>query len=329
MALLPDNMLPPNYRIDEYLMYFFGGGICFAFLSLHLYLPRTQLCISIQDRYLPEERDYPKTASDYPMGLDGLPFKWLQDSAQVAPMVRAKIGTSLRKDWRKRARGGSAIGITPHIVINEKTTEQQIWGQLLLSAWIKHYFNSVGQIEAYKELITHFPSDTLNKLLMHLEKHPLLPYEANSSLAYLKSLSRLFTMTHNQESQHFLYGDTEKADDNLSNAVLRYSPKGVFRTSLETGIPRRTIYQLIKEGKIQAENSNSDVITLSDDTIDKLQKRAEKQRTRKAIFEYAKLKGKSSEATKKWLQRHQDLPEDEFKNELSLWLELDRPSKQS
>ena len=64
-----------------------------------------------------------------------------------------------------------------------------------------------------------------------------------------------------------------------------------------------------------------DIIILSDDAIEKLKQK----KKRKDISQLAKLKGKSREAIKKWLQRHRDLPEEKFNKELSLWLKVRQP----
>jgi len=107
-----------------------------------------------------------------------------------------------------------------------------------------------------------------------------------------------------------------------------YLPKSVPWAHQEIGLPIRTIYHLVREGKLKKAADSSkkgadagDIIILSDDTIEKLKQR----KRRRDILKLAKAKGKSDEAIKKWLQRHRDLPEDKFNRKLSLWLGVRQP----
>lgn len=330
VPLWPNETPPDNYEINEMLGYERGGGFCVAWLHIQIWSPSIQqpdrqFYVSVEDRYVPAQRSSPKTEEGAAITPETYLYDWWkQDVGKQAEIVKGMQGALLYDRWKQDKRKAKPEDWPREIIINENTTSEQIWGQLLLSAFGQRYFSEAGETRAYEDLERHFSPEVLNRILTHLLEHSFNPYDSKSSMAYLKRLSRLFKMTFNQESQHFLYPNTEESNERLG-AVPRYSLKGVFWASLETGMPKRTIYQLIKQGEIQADNSNSDLITLTDDAVDKLKKRADNKKKRKDIFQIAKLKGKSDEAIKKWLQRHRDLPKDEFDNELSLWLGVRQP----
>lgn len=359
IPLCPNEPPPGNYEIIELLSYSFGGGFCDAYISIHIWSPSIQqpdrqFCVVIEDRYVPEERSSPKTEDGVTITPEAYPYNWWeQDAEEQAKITRGMQGAFLYNWWKQGRRKARPQDWPAEIIINEGTTSEQVWGQLLLSAWGHNYFNEAGQKRAYEELEGYYRHPVLktdagnskddlrddkviDSILMHFSKHSFNPYDAKSNMAYLKRLSSVFRMTHNQESGDFLYGGIEKSDDNLSNAVLRYLPKSIPWAHQETGIPKRTIYHLLREGKLKKAADSSkkgtdagDIIILSDDSVEKLKQLATLKEKRKAIYEYAEGNGKSREAIKKWLQRHRDLSEDEFNNELSLWLELDTFNKQS
>ncbi len=352
---LRPNPPPENYQIIELLQYRLGGGICDARLSVHIWSPaeqpKRQFSVSVDDRYVPEQRSSPKTEKGVAITPEAYPYNWWeQDAGEQAKMARGMEGAFLYNWWERDRRKARPQDWPAEIIINKDTKPEQIWGQLLLSAWGHNYFNKLGQTKAYEELKRYYSPIVMDRILMHLQKHSFNPYDAKSSLAYLKRLVWEYNLEHYREEtkdrppirqleeetvregmNHLSSKVQESIRRNLKTQKYSNERPGesIAQISFETGIPKRTIYQLIKEGKIEADSSNSDPITLSDYAVDNLKKRAERQNKRKAIFELAKREGKSHEVIKKWLHRHRDLPEDEFKNGLCSWLGLDSPSKQN
>jgi hypothetical protein len=119
----------------------------------------------------------------------------------------------------------------------------------------------------------------------------------------------------------------EENGDNLSEVTPRYLPKSIPWAHQETGIPIRTIYHLVKEGKLKKAVDSSkkgtdagDIIILSDDAVEKLKQLATLKERRKAIYKCAEGEGKSRVAIKKWLQRNRGLTDVQLAAKLKQWL---------
>jgi len=348
IPLNPSKPQPANYEFKELLVCEFGGEYCQA--SLYMWLINPYLRQNDRKFYLIVEHrrtprpgiSYVKNGREwtYPGGfeigdsdlekflIETHPYtRWEKDARTARPRTNP---TEIRAEC-----GGQAvvyeenrIFTAPIILIDEDTIEEQIRGQLLFYAWGSGYFNSLEETEAYAELRRYFKPEVLYKLIEYFQKHTFSPYNAKSNLAYLRRLSRLYKKEYELEelggSLYFLPGgNTEENGDNLSKVIPRYLPKSIPWAHQETGIPIRTIYHLVREGKLKkaadsSENGTDagDIIILSDDAIEKLKQR----KRRKDISQLAEMKGKSREAIKKWMQRHRDLPEDKFNKKLSLWL---------
>jgi hypothetical protein len=109
-----------------------------------------------------------------------------------------------------------------------------------------------------------------------------------------------------------------------------YPPGSIPAVATQTGIPEGTIYRLIREQKIQAAKNQEGFLSLDDHNIAKLEQWAGGRKNRKLIFETAEENGESKEATKKWLQRHRDMPNKELREQLEHWLGISpgrRPQK--
>lgn len=330
IPLWPNETPPNNYEINEMLGYELGGGFCDAWLHMQIWSPSIQkadrtLFVCVEDRYMPKQRSSPKTESGLAITWENYPYNiYEQDIEEQVEIFKAILGNSLYESWKSHRKTTKSPELPIEILVNADTTTEQIWGQLLLQAFVQKYLNEAGQAEAYKELSKYYNPQVISRIIEHLLNHSFNPYDAKSNLAYMKSLSRSFQTIDNQEGEHFFYKNCERTDGDSCNALLKYTPNSVFGASLETGIPKRTIYQLIKDGEIQTDNSNPNIITLTDDAIEKLGKLSQKRTKRDDIYELAKLEGKSKHATKKWLQRHRGLPEDKFKEAFSKWLKLDK-----
>ncbi|MFC1981625.1 hypothetical protein ACFLVN_05240 [Chloroflexota bacterium] len=343
IPLKPNELPPDKHEINELLTYELGGGYCQACIYMWLINP----CLRQNDRkfyLIVEHRHTPRPIIEYIKG--GREWTYpegfeIDDSELEKFLIEIHPYTRWKKDARKarprtnpveiRAEcGGQAIVheenkifTAPIILINEETSQERIWGQLLFYAWGHGYFNNSRETQAFKELTGYFgikfdeeleiyrDTTRLDNIITHLRKHTFSPYDARSNLAYLKRLSKVF--------------GREKRD-------LSSLPKSIPWAHQETGIPIRTIYHLVKEGKLKKDVDSSkkgsdagDIIFLSDDAIEELKQLATQKEKHKQIRELAKLKGKSREAIKKWLQRHSDLPEEKFNKELSLWLKVRQP----
>ena len=345
IPLKPNEPPPDKHEINEFLTYELGGGYCQA--SLYMWLINPYLRQNDRKFYLiAEHRRTPRPLIRYIKGGR----EWAYPGGfeiRDSELEKFLIKTHPYKRWQKDARkarprlnpvdnradiGGAAyivegdeIFTAPTIAIDEDTTSEQIWGQLLFCAWGDGYFrqNPPDENNAYSELrrlllpnkykylpedeVPNHVNDRIIDSIMYFWKHAFSPYDARSNLAYVKRLLKVF--------------GRKKKDS--------YLPKSIPWAHQETGIPIRTIYHLVREGKLKKAADSSkkgtdagDIIILSDDAVEKLKQLATLKEKRKTIKEFAEGQGKSREATKKWLQRHRDLPEDDFNKKLLLWLDV-------
>lgn len=352
IPLKPGDSLPKNYEVNEVLAYELGGGHCTAYILTQLWSPSLQqpdrwFYVYVEHRYIPGQRYPQKRAIDVNavrriLGKNVPEYPEYKDCAVITPSVYRYNW------WKKGARKArprlnpvdnradidagaywieeDKIFTSPIIVIDEETSKEQIWGQLLFHALGYGYFrqNSPEENNASSELrrlllpkkykylpedkVPNHVNDRITDTIMYLRKHALSPYDARSNLAYVKRLLKVF--------------GREKKDS--------YLPKSIPWAHQETGIPIRTIYNLVREGKLKKAADSSkkgvdagDIMILSDDAIEKLKQR----KKRKDIYQLAGIKGKSRKATKKWLQRHRDLPEDDFKDSFKRWLNKSNANK--
>ncbi len=354
IPLNPSKPQPANYEFKELLVCEFGGGYCQASLYMWLINPYLRqndrkFFLIVQSRRTPSPIiSCVKNGREwtYPGGFE------IGDSGIEKFLIKIHPYTRWKKDARKaRPRlnpvdnrsdiGGAAyvteedkIFTAPIIVIDEDTTSEQIWGQLLFCAWGDGYFrqNPSEETNAYSELrrlllpkkykclpedrVPNYVNDKITDSIMYFCKHAFSPYDARSNLAYLKRLSKVL--------------GREKKDS--------YLPKSIPWAYQETGIPIRTIYHLVREGKLKKAADSTkkgsdagDIIILSDDAIEKLKQLAAQRekpeniaqkKKRENIRQSAKDKGKSNEAIKKWLQRHRGLPNKDFEDNFKQWLDI-------
>ncbi|MCX5998168.1 MAG: hypothetical protein NTU41_00865, partial [Chloroflexi bacterium] len=302
IPLRPGKPVPNGYEINEVLAYELGGGNCTAYILMQLWSPSLRqpdrsFQVYMESNYAPGRR-YPRKGR---IDINALRRSWGKDAPEQPEYRDSKtITPSVCRyaSWREGARkarprsnpvvnrsecGGSAVCIedgkvftAPTIMIDEDTTAEQIWGQLLLYAWGHSYFDNVGETEAYKELARYYRPQVLSDVLVHMRRHTFSPYDARSNLAYMKQLRKWC----GRDKHSFLPSFEEKdgVDANKrSKTKTQRLPKTVAWAHQETGIPMRTIYHLVATGKLKIaviddahEVTAGDAITLSDDAIEKL-----------------------------------------------------------
>lgn len=101
--------------------------------------------------------------------------------------------------------------------------------------------------------------------------------------------------------------EPRERNDNLRVMRSRYPPGSVMFVAAETGIPEWTLYRMIRNKIVEYTINDEGLLCLNDHAIEKIKKLTQHQTSRKKIFEFARERGKSSEAIKKWLQRHRNL----------------------
>ncbi len=346
IPLNPSKPQPANYEFNELLIYELGRGYCKA--SIYMWLINPYLRQNDRKFYLiVEHRRTPKPIIEYIKGSREWTYPGgfeIGDSELEKFLIAIHPYTRWKKDARKarpranpaeiRAEcGGEAyvheenkIFTAPIIAIDEDTTEEQILEQLLFYAWGYGYFDNLGETEAYEELKRYLKPEVFNDIIMHLRKHTFSPYNAKSNKAYLKSLNKWFSKKlENEKSGGMEDTGGISQEDDLRVAYRHYPPGSVPHTAEEIGVHEWTIYRLIRQGEIKATRNEEGLIFLDNDAIRELKQLATQKGKHAQIRELARLKGKSDEAIKKWLQRHRDLPEDKFNKEFSLWLEVRQP----
>lgn len=253
--------------------------------------------------------------------------RWKKDARKARPRANP---AEIRAEW-----GGAAyvheenkIFTAPIITIDESTTEEQIWEQLLFYVWGYGYFDNLGETEAYKELRRYLKPEVLDDIIMHFQKHTFSPYNAKSNKAYLKSLNKWFSKKlENEKSGGMKDTGGISQEDDLRVAYRHYPPGSVLHTAEEIGVPKSTIYRLIKQGKIKDTRNEAGFISLDNSAIAELKQLAAQKKRRQNIFDEAKPKGKSDKAIKKWLQRHRELTGNEFQKPFIKWLHKPRNQK--
>ncbi len=390
IPLKPNESPPDRHEINELLIYEFGDigltGYCQA--SIYMWLINPYLRQNDRKFYLiVEHRRTPRPIIQYikggrewtyPRGFE------IGDSELEKFLIEIHPYTRWKKDARKarpelsavnhrRDIGGAAIAYegnkiftVPIILIEEDTTKEQIWGQLLIYAWGSGYFkrNSPEENDAYCELrkyllpkkyrnlpedeVQDYVNDKIHRILEYFWSHTFSPYNAESSDHYLRKLLKTTTRkieyerSEGRKRSSKMIADIGLPDNTEDYKIQCPSPEepeggdysihypsypdgSIPNVARQTGVHEWTIYRLIRQGEIGATKNEKGFILLDNDAIEELKQLATQKEKHKQIRKLAKLKGKSREAIKKWLQRHRDLPEEKFNKELSLWLKVRQP----
>ncbi len=336
------------------------ANIVMSLQSARLHHPDRQLYVYLADRRSPRqgiryvvnggEWTYPKGFEVEDKELENLlvqsnPYaQWEKDKKAVrsksnpAETAAECAGLALVDE-------GKGVYTAPFILIDEKTPPARIWTQLLVHAWGNGYFdNQMAQREAWEELIRYWlPDARLSKgasdipsaevgqvmggMMQHFKKHPLVPYDPGSSGAYIKKLLKGYLKKVRNES----IGSTKylgrnidpgKQGKGLRVVSLRCPLGSVFNVAQETGVREWTVYRLIRQGKIKSTRNEEGFICLDGEAIAEVKQVAERNRRRKFIYEIALEKGKSQAATKKWLQRHRNLSQEQMLTTICHWLDI-------
>jgi len=292
MPITPFKDPPAGYKVRLELTYVLGKGGYGAYLWAALDSPYTKQRFDIQicHDFLPK---------DYRQSLGYQSWK----------RIRRGVSSLRTREDNSDIKGKELIPY--RIKIDEKTKPGMIWTQLLLCALSQGYLSWDDRVyEELSVLVPHIdgsvrgPSreDVFHSILEHFRTKRLYPYAPSSFGAYRLRLKSGFEK--NISSKYY-------------QATL--SLTGIPKVASETEIPKQTIYRLIKQGKVQARKDQG-YLEVTDNGMAELNRLSQEKEKRSNIFQLAGLKGKNKQATKKWLQRHRDMPNSELREQMEHWL---------
>lgn len=285
--------------------------------------------------------------------------RWKKDARKANPKLK-EVNDRKNIGGAAIAHEGGKIFTVPIIVIDERTQIKTVWEQLLICAWGHGYFDQNGEPLAYEQLKQYYKEDVLIDLLMHFRKHTFSPYDAITNLNYIKRVfSGYFKKQKHKESSGVRYkrrtdndeedtlkgdtlpGDTiggnkladgtferiSISDKELSEVYYPYPPGSVLDAAQQTEVSEWIIWRLVRQDKLKAVKNDNGFVILDDSAINQLRHLASQKNKRNNIFTLARSKGKSRPAIKKWLQRHRELTENEFRESFIKWLNKTRNQK--
>ncbi len=299
MPLKPHMPLPPGYDFEELKLYFILSGIHEASLLIRMRSVHRQKIFQLQVMHDRIPEDY-KTSEGY----------------RIHERIRRKVGNL--RNW------GSRI-ISPFTQINENTSKNVTWRDLLWRAFNQGYLDEAEIYDEFKQTLPYtirqtIPPQALNDVVLHLIRHRPYPYTPKSTSAYLRMVIKGYTKKAQKADSGDLTnaGGEKKSQDAIRVVDSRGIKGSVPYASMTSGIPEGTIYRWIRQGKISHTLNSDNVITISDDEIKKLQQFVDMKKKRKDFMFEASQAGKTSSAIKKYLQRNKNpTPE-----QVGRWLDL-------
>ncbi|MFC1916707.1 hypothetical protein ACFLX1_01055 [Chloroflexota bacterium] len=272
--------------------------------------------------------------------IGGAAYVVEEDKIFTAPIILIEEDTTRERIWDKLLIYAWGSGY-----FKRNSTEENDAYTELRKCLLPQKYRNLPEDE-----VPDYIDDKIHRILEHFLSHTFSPYNTESSDSYLKKIN---IMTHKKIRYERSEGrkrsskmivdiglpDNTKDDDTKGYEIqysspeepregeysihhLSYPPDSVPAVARQMGVPEWTIYRLIRQGDIEAIKNEEGYICLDDVAIAEVKQVAERNRRRKFIYEIAQEKGKSQAATKKWLQRHRNLSQEQMLTKIRHWLDI-------